>query len=456
MNKNISKYILFAIENLRHEYLYTYLKELEFNEKLTRKEVLNLQKEKLRLLLSYVIDNNSFYQKKFKGYDLDDIECLPILKKDQLRESYRSILSSCSSKLQKLDLVETSGSTGMPLQFYRDRVTFGYNLASQYRAHHWWGLDVGCKEAMLWGIPVSLKGRLKVRIKDFALNRFREKQYNINNVILNDFYKKVIRKKPDYIFGYTSMVYEFALFLSANNISLHDTSIKCAICTAEKIYPYQKRLIEQTFGCRLISEYGATETGIIAYDCPEGCNHVSDDTVYLEVVDKNNKLVGPGRSGKVLVTVLHSFASPIIRYDLGDITSFSKDMCKCGLPFSVIGDIEGRISDVVISPDGNVYHSIIFYYIFKELIDSLVGGNQYKIIQKKVDHLDIYIIKNVRYTDSVELFIKKEILDKFGDKMKFNVYYVDSIDRSSSGKLKDFETDLDTKLFLNKIYGQTI
>lgn len=454
MNKFYAKIIFYLIEGVRGEKVHAYLKELEKNQSLPRSDIESLQRNKLNTLLKYVIEKNDYYKNKFNGFDVaNSFESLPILLKDELRDNYKSILTGGSNRL---DLVETSGSTGVPLQFYRDRVVFGYTLASLYRAHKWWGIDVGCKEAMLWGVPVSFKGKLKIKAKDFLLNRFREVEYNINPTTLHKFYTDVVKKKPDYIFGYSSMVYEFAMYLKENSINLKSANLLAAICTAEKIYDFQRNLIEEVFGCKVVSEYGATETGIISYECQYGSNHISDDCVYVEIVDEKNRTLPRGETGRVLVTVLNNFSSPIIRYDIGDIASRSNKTCDCGVNLSILEKIDGRTSDVVIGPNGEIYHSIIFYYIIKELTQRMGGIKQFKVLQKKINLLEFHIVKGSDFIGDAEAFIRAEIKKKFGASMNLVIYYQEYIKRNQSGKLRDFETELDTLSLLPKFYANSV
>jgi len=442
MNNNVAKYLFYFIEYLRGENVIKYLKELEMNQFLSKESINVIQEGKLTKLLDYTIANNKYYKNKYNGFDVhNSFESLPVLTKEELRDNYKNILSDI--RQTKLDLVETSGSTGIPLQFYRDRIVFGYTLASLYRAHRWWGIDVGYKEAMLWGVPVSSKGRMKVKAKDLLLNRFREKEYNINAETLYNFYINIKTKKPEYVFGYASMVYEFALYLKDNNLDARPISLKAAICTAEKLYEHQRNLIEEVFGCKVVSEYGATETGIISYQCQHGSNHISDDCVYVEIVDENNNCLPDGETGRVLITVLNSFSSPIIRYDIGDISSKLTIPCTCGVNLSVLGDVDGRACDVVVCPNGKVYHSIIFYYIMKALTENIGGVKQFKVYQKKINELEIHIVKGKYFAEEANAFIQSQFKDKFGESMNLNIFYCDQIQRSKSGKFKDFETEID-------------
>jgi len=452
MNNTLARTIFHLIEHVRGEKVASYLKELEGNQFLARDEISMIQAEKLRSLLIHATTYNNYYKEKYKGHDIDGpFERLPILTKEELRMSYKEILSG--NKLSKLDLVETSGSTGIPLKFYRDRVIFGYTLASMWRARRWWGIDIGDKEAMLWGVPVRFTGKIKVKAKDFLLNRFRERQYNLCPDTLYHFYSQIKRKKPDYLFGYSSMVYEFAIFLRENNLHKEHGYLKAAICTAEKIYPYQRTVIEETLGCRVVSEYGSTETGIISYECQSGTSHISDDCVYVEIVDQNNNLQPEGEAGRVLVTVLNSLSSPIIRYDLGDIATKLSGGCPCGRNLSILGEIEGRTSDVVIGPNGKIFHSIIFYYIVKALTEKVGGIKHFKVIQTKIDELEFHLVKSEDFQNATEVFIKEQINKKFGSSMKLKFVYCDTIRRSPSGKLRDFETELDTNAILLRHYG---
>ena len=446
MNKIVAKYLFCGVELCRREHVTRYLRDLEKNQFLSKSEIASLQIEKLHGLLKRILVSNEFYQEKYKGYDpFVDFSSIPILTKDELRENYDKIVTS--ENKSKTYLVETSGSTGIPLQFYRDKLVFGYTLASVYRGHRWWGLNIGFKEAMLWGVPIGFKNRLKAKLKDCVLNRFREREYNLNHDTLIDFYHKVKRRKPDYLFGYSSMVYEFAMFVKENRLSGHELGFKNVICTAEKIPSSHRKTIESSFNCKVISEYGASETGIISYECPAGSHHISDDCIYVEIVDEKNTPVPDGVSGKVLVTVLNSFSSPIIRYELGDIATKAPISCDCGVNLSCLKNIVGRTSDVVLTPEGHSFHSIIFYYIIKDFTEKYGGVKQFKVRQAALDRLEFHLVLTDHSLNITDSYLKEQVNNKFGREMKVDFYYHDYLEREQSGKLRDFETVLDAVAF---------
>jgi phenylacetate-CoA ligase len=416
-----------------------YLPELEHTQFLPAAAIRQLQHEKLETLLRYVMRKNDYFREKYAAVDpIEDFSRLPVLTKQELRENSQRIVTA---ELRKtVSLHKTSGSTGEPLKFYRDRRVFGYTLASVYRAHRWHGLDIGSGAGMLWGIPSSLQNRLKMRARDWLLNRFRESEYNLDPRVLQRFYQDMQRRRPEYLYGYSSMVYEFALYLRENRLRADDLGMKGAVCTAESIPDYQRTTMEAVFGCRVISEYGSAETGIISYQCPRGRHHVSDDCILLEIIDEDGNALPVGEIGNVTVTVLNSFAAPIIRYQLGDLASLSDDTCGCGVNLSLIDRIIGRTSGVIITPQGRCFHSIALYYIMKDYADKFGGVRQFKVRQTHVDRLEFHIAAGTEFSAESQAWIEQKARETFGHDMRLEFFVRERLERSASGKLTDFET----------------
>jgi len=452
MNKTIAKWVFFSLEFLRREPVYSSLKEHEYIQQKNKSRIKKIQQKKLEKMIYYVMKHNKYFQRKYAGYDvINDFFNLPIMTKDELKNNYKVIVTDNNGKL---DLAKTSGSTGKALKFYRSRTLYAHSLASKFSGHRWYGLDVGSKEARLWGVPVNLKDKIKTRLRDLILNRFREKSFDITEDVFFDFYKKILKKTPEYIYGYTSMLYEFALFLKEKQIDGNMLQLKVVICTSESIPDYQRVLMEQVFGCNVAGEYGAAETGIISFECKQGNYHIMEDSVLVEVVDEDYKPVKNGKEGKILVTVLNGFSSPIIRYDLGDIVVCSDEECTCGINFSLLKKIIGRESSIVVTPSGKVFHSLIFYYIMKNITAREGIIKQFKVYQKEIDQILIQLVSNKNELDMEELKPMKIKLRKiFGDQMNFKFEFVEKIEREKSGKLRDFVSEIDTEVVLQEYYS---
>ncbi len=434
--------MLLGIERVRGERIDRYLPEMEANQSLPPGQLRTLQSDKLSRLLAYARQNNPYYREKYGGVRTGaELRELPLLTKAELREHAQAIVTP--SHARDVSMCKTSGSTGEPLKFFRDREVFARTLASVYRAHRWYGIDVGAREAMLWGIPAGRMAQIRMRARDALLNRFREEEYSLSPQVLQRFYDRIVRTRPEYLFGYTSMVYEFALYVREAGLSIARLGLKGAVCTAESIPDYQRELIASVLQCPVISEYGSAETGIISYQCPLGSHHISSDAVLVETLDDVGNPVAPGVVGRVVVTVLHSQAAPIIRYDLGDYAVLSERTCDCGRSLPLIDKIVGRTSGVIVTPSGQCFHSIALYYIMKDYADKFGGIRQFRVRQTEVDRLEFHIAAGQGFSDASRQWLETLVHERFGHAMRVQFFMHDSLERTAAGKLRDFESTLD-------------
>ncbi len=446
MNTYIHQNILKTISSMRKQPLWECMKFLSKSQYWSLDEQYSYQEKKLKELLIFCNRYVPFYKNFFsktninpEEISLNNIDQLPIIDKSILRKFSINLTSTASNIAY--EMAKTSGSTGTPLHFPKSLTSTAYQLAAMYRGHGWHGVEPGEKEARLWGIPVDPLQRLKTRLIDLALNRFREKKYNLDPDILCDFYRKLIRRKPDYLMGYASMVMQFAKFLRESNLDATQLKLKMVKCTSETIHDEDYDTIKSIFGCQLVCEYGAAETGIIAFQCERGSIHIMSDCCIVEFLEPSEELNDKSLR-EVVVTNLYNTAMPIIRYKIGDLVIPSTAKCNCGRNLPIINKIIGRESDIIRSRSGKSWHSIIIYYIMKGY-ESMYGGvNQYKVIQNDISSLEFLIIPNQNFTDESKQYIISRCQKEFGREMSITVTPVNYIQREKSGKLRDFISNL--------------
>ena len=150
--------------------------------------------------------------------------------------------------------------------------------------------------------------------------------------------------------------------------------------TSEKIFDIYHEETERAFGQKIISEYGAAEAGIIAFECPNGNMHINMETVIVE--EENNEIV---------VTNLVSNSFPIIRYELGDYIQIDKETrCACGMQHYIIKEIIGRVGKVIYGLK-NQYPSLTLYYVFKNLAMEHNIVINYQAVQSQKGFLKVMI-----------------------------------------------------------------
>ncbi len=121
------------------------------------------------------------------------------------------------------------------------------------------------------------------------------------------------------------------------------TRLSCLRSTGEPLTPAIRLLAQRAFGLPVEDAYSARETGYLALQCPRhGHLHVQEEAVILELLDEKGVAVPPGAPGRVVVTVLHNFASPLVRYDTGDWAVAGAPACDCGRTLATLERVLGR------------------------------------------------------------------------------------------------------------------
>lgn len=438
MKTDTARSILYTITFLRREPLRDSIKFLERSQWWNSNKYRDYQEEKLNLLIRHAATHVPFYKNNIKNISdcgLKSLSSLPIIDKNILRNNVKQFIAI--DYKEPTENAKTSGSTGIPLHFPKSLKSSAFQRAAMYRGHLWHGIEPGAKEARLWGIPVNTSMRMRTRLNDIVLNRFREREYNINPEVLDDFSIRLEKRKPVYLMGYTSMVTQYAKYLFDKGKDGRQFGLKMVKCTSETIHDGDREIIEKVFGCSLVGEYGAAEAGLIAFQCEKGSYHLMSDCCIVEFVEPQDSVGDPDLK-EVVVTNLDNFALPVIRYRIGDYAIPSEDKCTCGRALPVVKKIIGRVSDIIKASDGRRWHSIILYYIMKGLDEKNGGVAQFKVFQNNHNELDFLLVPNRKYLSSTEDYLRTKCLEHFGREFKINIRISDYIPREPSGKLRDF------------------
>lgn len=146
--------------------------------------------------------------------------------------------------------------------------------------------------------------------------------------------------------------------------------LQAVLTIGETLTDEQRQLFRQAFGARALDTYGCIEIGNIAAECPVcGFYHVNAEAVLLEVLDERGRTVAPGETGRAVLTALHNFAMPLIRYEIGDrVTLASRgNRCKRGLPS--IAAIAGRETELFVTRAGERYFPAAIIQRLAEYLD---------------------------------------------------------------------------------------
>ena len=144
-----------------------------------------------------------------------------------------------------------------------------------------------------------------------------------------------------------------------------------------------RQFAEQTFGCKVCNNYGASEFMSIAWECARGSMHANTDWVILEPVDEHHRPVPPGEvSHTTLLTNLANHVQPLIRYDLGDSLRMVPGGCACGSPLPMI-EIQGRHDDPLVLQDSAGRHRVTWLPLaLSTLLEEEAGVFDFQLLQR--------------------------------------------------------------------------
>jgi phenylacetate-CoA ligase len=236
-----------------------------------------------------------------------------------------------------------------------------------------YNVRLGEREARLWG---RVESGLKSSIKNFVMNRKVFQPVGHQGI---DEIQKMLKWKPDYIYGYSSLLLEAARLLENANIDFSPP--KCIICTAETILPSQKAFISKVFNAPIAEEYGSTEFDILAFECKNGHRHLVNPWLILEIEDDS-----------CLISDISRKTQDLVRYQLGDSLSIEEAGERCLGSKKIVGELRGRtIECFFYINETDKIHVVEFSHYFDRYFEKFDIVFGFTIIQNKFSQLDVVV-----------------------------------------------------------------
>lgn len=399
-----------------------------------------VEKQK-KAIISYHLKHNAFYKDFGKDIDLNNWDSIPIITKRHLQQPIEQRLSH-DFTTKNVYLNKTSGSSGDPFIFAKDKWCHAMTWAEIMNRFSWYDIDFNTsKQARFYGIPLNKKGYYKERLKDWFSNRYRFSVFDLSDKAFENALNKFKTSKFEFINGYTSPIVQFAKFLKQKGTILTSIcpSLKVCIVTSEMLFEDDKTLMETYFGVPIVNEYGASELDLIAFENSNKEWQVNSETLFVEILDENNTVLPYGEEGRIVITSLYNKAHPFIRYDIGDVGSFSS-ISTIRKP--ILKQLTGRTNDIAILPSGKKAAGLTFYYITKSVIENDGNVSEFIIEQLKLDHFIIRFVSQKELSLERKGVITTEMERYLEPGIKVEFERVKQLKRTKAGKLKQFVSNL--------------
>ncbi|GAA0369591.1 AMP-binding protein [Bowmanella denitrificans] len=424
-------------EKLKKHHTVSRLSTLEKSQWLSRDEIQLLQKSNLSQFLERIHLHNPYYKDLFYQLGLSHsdlslsniLQRLPVLEKDVIRANEGKLITE---GVKNIKFIRTSGSTGAPLRFAMGIERISHDVSAKWRATRWWDVDIGDREAVVWGSSIELSGQgLLKHLRDRILRSKLFPAQHMTEQGMADILESLQNYRPSMIYGYPSIMSLLAQYAVDKGISVRMPNLKVIFCTAEKLFVHQRQIIEQVFGAKVADGYGGRDSGFIAHQCPQGNLHVCDEDIIVEILDDNDQPCKVGEVGHLVVTNMSMTAFPMVRYRTGDLARLSNVVCPCGRGLSVLDEVIGRSNDAIFATDGALVHGAFIGNIVRE--DDAV--NHFQLIQEseKEYHLNL-----VPYSDGkIDIRnLQKRLLKVFGCDACLVIHLVENIAPEKTGKYK--------------------
>ena len=329
-------------------------------------ELKRRQEEKVRGMVGQAYAHVPFYRERYEARGIrpedvrgiDDLARLPVVSREDIRRNFPAKMTAGNMPARRRRLDRTSGSTGVPLEFFQDRDGRDLRLASFLLFDSWAGIRPGDRSVHIGAPqPFSLRAAMFDRLRGRSfLSVFRLEPGTMAAVL-----KSLSRMKPALVEGYSSAIFELAQAALQHGQGPRPRAV---VATSDTLP--SREVVERAFGCPVFNRYGDRELGgALAQNCPEGQGlHLNSEVCVVEVVDEAGRPVPPGQRGRVVLTDLANHVMPFIRYDSGDM-AVAGGSCSCGRGFPLIGRIEGRSSECLTLPGGRLLSPVAFsHYLF--------------------------------------------------------------------------------------------
>ena len=375
---------------------------------------------------------------------IEDIEKLPFITKDDLRDNYpNGLIPPDFDKSNGFEL-STSGSTGKPVTIFRDSYSILHDLWGFIRELREY--DVSWRKHRMTFLADLTPGAVGSAHMSFSNSEQKKTPLlsfnNFQTIDIGEDVEKMIKKmdefKPEFISGYPDVLQGLAILKQkgyGKNVNPF-----CIQSTGAVLSDHVRDYLGKTFNCEVFDSYSSTEVGPAVFECRDHKYHIHDDMIHLEFVDKNMKPVGTDKPGNVVVTRLAVGGTPVIRYTGNDdIMVPIKDKCSCGSSSTLVKNIGGRTIDTIILSDGTIIPPLSLTGIPSKVMHDMKTEliQQFQIIQRKIDQIEVLIIINKDlkekkvFINKVLNEVEKRFIEKLGKEVKVVVKEVDKVERTN-------------------------
>ena len=401
-----------------------------------------MQMRQLALLLGHAKRTVPHYRRTLPVARLDRklLHEIPLLSRAELQADPASLISgSPPAPHGRLSVVRSSGSTGRPVEVRVTQLVSVMRRALYLREHLWHGRDFSLPAATIrnvrdggamppagkiggsWGFGYATRPLATLSIRATVDEQLRWLQ----------------QVQPAYLSTFATNARALALEALERGIRIPGLR---EICTYAESPPQGLiDLARRAFDARVVDIYSSEEAGPIAFQCPtHGSYHVQSENLLVEILDDAGRPCRPGEAGRVVITDLHNFGAPLIRYDIGDHAEAGAP-CGCGRGLPVLSRIFGRTRNMLRMPGGRMRWPTL---PSGDELGRIAPVRQFQLAQKDYERLELRLVAARPLSAAEQERVREAFLRDLGGGFRLALAFLDEIPRSAGGKYEDFRCEM--------------
>jgi phenylacetate-CoA ligase len=408
------------------------------------RELERLQADRLKRLMAFARAQLPFYADRFRAAGIAAVATDPLAKLRRLPTLDKAAIRAAGATMVTADTgggllpAVTGGTSGDTLHFYFDRRRAAETMGARLAVQAAFGVRPGDRRAFVLSSPVETQvsrlkhGRNRL-INEFVCNAFVMDEARAALVL-----RQLKRYQPRLIYGVSSALTMLLRHAAAAGVTAGDLpALRVVVATGEPVTAELRALTESVLGVATASEYGSREAGLIAHECPAGQVHVLTWQVVLETLI-DGQPVTPGAVGELVVTPLHCYAQPLLRYMQGDLGRLTNESCSCGWALPVLELCNARTRDLIRLSDGRTCSGALAGHICRNHPDVIA----YRVFQRALSVFEVWLVAKEAARKEIADQIRANCRHYFGPQVETRIRHVAEIPPLPSGKRSDFVCDL--------------
>jgi phenylacetate-CoA ligase len=423
------------------------LQQLETNQWRTADAIREGQFHQLNELVRHAARTVPFYRQRLREADLagerpitpEDWRQLPLLTRSDIQTAGDSLVSTAVPRAHgQTSKASTSGSTGMPVTVIGTGVTRFFWEVITLREHLWHGRDLAARMAVIrrvrGGAAAYPQGLVQPQWSPAVASVYASGPIHVLDIEASVAQQAewLARTDPHYLRGYPTNLLSLARHCARHGVQL--PNLRQCIAFGELLQPEVREACRDTWGVEIADTYSSQEIGYIALQAPGHEHHlVQAEFALVEVLDRHGRPCGPGEVGRVVVTGLHNFAMPLLRYDIGDYAEVGGP-CPSGRGLPVLTRIMGRQRNMLVDRAGNEYWPA---FGVRSMI-AIAPIRQFQLAQVAVDKVEARLVpeRPLRADEQAEL--RAHLAARMPASVTVELKLLEDIPRTAGGKYEDF------------------